>query len=51
MKQIIWFLTVFLCYSTYAYAVTFDDYVYEEDDIVGTAGNGKREFVIVAKPE
>lgn len=51
MKQIKWFLAVFLCYSTFAYAVTLDDYVYEEDDIVGTAGNGKREFVIVAKPE
>ena len=45
------FLVLFLCVTSYSYAVSLDDYVYEEDDLVSTIGNGSRDFVIVATPE
>lgn len=51
MKQISMFLVLFLCVTSYSYAVSLDDYVYEEDDLVSTIGNGSRDFVIVATPE
>ncbi len=51
MKQISMFLVLFLCIVSYSYAVSLDDYVYEEDDLVSTIGNGSRDFVIVATPE
>lgn len=51
MKQISMFLVLFLWVTSYSYAVSLDDYVYEEDDLVSTIGNGSRDFVIVATPE
>lgn len=51
MKQISMFLVLFLCVTSFSYAVSLDDYVYKEDDLVSTIGNGSRDFVIVATPE
>ena len=51
MKQIFMFLVLFLCITSYSYAVSLDNYVYEKDDLVSTIGNGSRDFVIAAKPE
>ena len=51
MKQISMFLVLFLCIVSYSYAISLDNYVYEEDDLVSTIGNGSRDFVIVATPE
>lgn len=51
MKQILSFLMLILFSAQFCYAISLDDYVYEEDDIVSTIGNGSREFLIVAKPE
>ncbi len=51
MKQVIMFLVLFLCVTSFSYAISLDNYVYEEDDLVSTIGNGSRDFVIVATPE
>lgn len=51
MKQILSFLVLFLSLTSLSYAVSLDDYIYEEDDIVGTIGNGNKQNIIVAKPE
>ena len=51
MKHILLFLMLILFSAPFCYAISLDDYVYEEDDIVSTIGNGSREFLIVAKPE